>query len=155
GECWIRTCPSEQEPGLFTTQRGWRDPFALLTKEDQTGKAIASVISQHGIEAHFSGTGSIAVNEDIQLEGVRGYGDRYMLGERPPAPLPPRVATAVKRVLGDVLRLIGPVRIEWVYDGDTAWIVQLHVGAPATSGDVLVPGNANNWIVFDARQGLS
>jgi hypothetical protein len=34
GEFWIRTCPTEQVPGRFTTHRGWLDPFELMRVED-------------------------------------------------------------------------------------------------------------------------
>ncbi len=33
-ETWLRTCPRSQEPGKYTTLKGWRDPFELLETED-------------------------------------------------------------------------------------------------------------------------
>jgi hypothetical protein len=52
---WIRTCPTEQQPGLYTTVKGWTDPFALLAREDSEGVNIASVLIQAGVPAKFSG----------------------------------------------------------------------------------------------------
>ena len=37
GERCSGTCPAEPAPGRFLTQRGWRDPFALLAAEDPSG----------------------------------------------------------------------------------------------------------------------
>src|SRR6202047_3321281 len=54
-ETWLRTCPVEQQPGKFTTRHGWIDPFQLLQQEDPTGKEIASVLAQQGVDAHWSG----------------------------------------------------------------------------------------------------
>src|SRR5205085_7477326 len=45
GELWIRTCPVEQDPGRFTTLRGWFDPFRLMANEDPKGEMIASVLA--------------------------------------------------------------------------------------------------------------
>src|SRR5207249_7485805 len=39
---WIRTSPREPKPGMFTTVRGYTDPFMLLAKEDPTGQKIAT-----------------------------------------------------------------------------------------------------------------
>ena len=55
GETWIRTCPREPVPGKFTTLRGWTDPFKLLDQEDPEGRELASVLSQEGVRAAFSG----------------------------------------------------------------------------------------------------
>lgn len=54
-EVWIRTCPVEQDPGKFTTQRGWLDPYNLMAKEDPQGTKISSLLAQEGVDALYSG----------------------------------------------------------------------------------------------------
>jgi hypothetical protein len=44
-EIWTRTCPVEPHPGLYTTLKGWTDPFALLQAEDPEGRVLASATS--------------------------------------------------------------------------------------------------------------
>jgi len=55
GERWLRTCPAEPVPGRFPTQRGWRDPFALLAAEDPSGADVVAVLAQEGVGARWSG----------------------------------------------------------------------------------------------------
>ncbi|MGH9957029.1 MAG: hypothetical protein ACREBC_07850, partial [Pyrinomonadaceae bacterium] len=54
GETWIRTCPVEQDPGRYTTHRGWLDPYELLAREDPDGAKISSVIAQEWVNAKYS-----------------------------------------------------------------------------------------------------
>ena len=56
GERWLRTCPAEPVPGRFLTQRGWRDPFALLAAEDPSVEAVVAVLAQEGVPARCSTT---------------------------------------------------------------------------------------------------
>ena len=49
---------------------------------------------------------------------------------------------------------LGPVRFEWVHDGERAWVVQLHRGATASEPGILVQGNASQWVDFDVSNGL-
>jgi len=152
-ENWTRTCPVEPEPGLFTTARGWLDPFALLNAEDPTGKRIASVLSQQAVPAQFAGA-ALSGSQGLIVEGSMGDGDRFMLGIAPPVPLPAPVREQVK-TLNDVLcRTLEAVRFEWVHDGVEPWIVQLHRGMTQSGGTAIVPGEASSWIPFEVRQGL-
>jgi hypothetical protein len=50
GEAWIRTCPTVQVPGKFTTQRGRRDPLESIASEDPNGRSdsIHSCSSRRG-----------------------------------------------------------------------------------------------------------
>lgn len=154
GEMWIRTCPAEQEPGLFTTARGWMDPFALLSKEDADGTRIASVLSQEGIESQWSGAtlpGSLECGEDL-IEGVRGTGEMFMLGGQERADLPGRVIDDVRTLLGTARERIGAVRIEWAHDGARAWVLQLHVVARSAAS--LGTRTARRWFEYDPTEGL-
>lgn len=154
-EYWIRTAPQEQMPGLFTTHRGWLDPFKLLQSEDADAQKIASVLSQEGIRPCYSGALIVGVGGDTIIEGRAGTGDALMLGELSPQELPPAVINDVRDAYTDAAEMLGPVRFEWVHDGETAWIVQLHRGATESSSQSLTPGDANNWVEFRVDAGLA
>jgi hypothetical protein len=153
-EVWTRTCPVEQEPGRFTTVKGWVDPFKLLSIEDPGGRAIASVLSQSAVQARFSGAAITDRDGLPVIEGARGEGDRFMLGEWGPESLPGEIVADVERTYAEAVSAIGAVRFEWVHDGERVWIVQLHRGGTSSAASTLVPGEAAKWAVFKVSQGL-
>jgi len=153
-EVWIRTCPREQVPGLFTTQRGWIDPFALLQKEDPEGTVLASVLRQQAVEARWSGALLTREAGEPLIEGVSGTGDDFMTGRRPPEDLPEEVLRAVRETFERARDLLGPVRFEWAWDGAQVWILQLHRGASAAVGRVIVPGEAARFHRHEVSQGI-
>ena len=153
-ETWIRTCPREQNPGLFTTRRGWIDPFRLLLEEDPGGTAIASILAQEGVEARFSGALLAGPDGEPFAEGVSGWGDDFMLGRRPPEPLPPEIESSVRSLYRRAADTLGPVRFEWAHDGARPWIVQLHRGAAIAAGQTLFPGHADRFHSFPVEQGI-
>jgi hypothetical protein len=153
-EVWTRTSPIEQEPGRFTTVKGWVDPFKLLAIEDPSGDAIASVLSQSAVQARFSGAAITDRDGRSVIEGARGEGDRFMLGERSPESLPAQIVADVERTYAAAASAIGAVRFEWVHDGERVWIVQLHKGGTSSDSATLVPGEATEWVVFKASLGL-
>lgn len=153
-EIWLRTCPTEQQPGKFSTFRGWRDPFLLMAQEDPDHKAIASVLSQSGVPAMWSGAAIETVDASLLIEGVRGTGDQLMLGSVRPSDLPVEVTAAVLALHSLLRERVGDVRFEWVFDGQRAWVVQLHRGATASSATVIVPGDAERWVTFRSSDGL-
>ncbi len=153
-ETWIRTCPTEQQPGLFTTHRGWLDPYALLAAEDPEGTSIASVLAQSGVPARYAGASLVDAAGRTVVEGVSGTGDAFMLGTQLPTILPDTVVADVLATAEALSRRFGPVRTEWVHDGTRAWVVQLHRGATSSTANVLVPGEREQWINFEASSGL-
>jgi len=155
GESWIRSAPFEQEPGRFTTLRGWLDPFRLLQSEDPDGKFIASVIAQEGVRPEYSGALIVGATGELIVEGKRGTGESLMIGTAPAEKLPIEVKESVTRAYQRANAVLGPVRFEWVYDKVRCWIVQLHCGATNTDAYRLVPGNADRWGQFDVAEGLS
>jgi hypothetical protein len=155
GEHWLRTAPAEQAPGEFTTVHGWVDPFALLQREDGTGGRIAAVLAQEAVEAEYSGAVIATSDGDTIVEGVRGGGDAFMLGERGPEQLPQKVLKHVCDLYARASKALGPVRFEWVHDLGMAWILQLHKGSTATSGTVIVPGTPTAEHPFEVSRGLS
>jgi hypothetical protein len=153
-ETWFRTAPLEQVPGKFTTTRGWADPFQLLNHEDPSGTEIVSVLAQDGVRPEYSGALIVGADSAVIIEGVKGSGDSMMLGERSPEELPRDVTGAVQTVFDLAQAVLGPVRLEWVFDGERVWIVQLHYGATETSATHLTKKSAENWVPFDVAQGL-
>ena len=154
-EVWTRTCPFEPHPGLYTTVKGWTDPFALLQAEDPEGRVLASVLSQDAINAGHSGAAIINADNGITIEGRRGEGDKFMLGLDRPEPLPAQVIEDVKSLHSRLSATLGPVRLEWVHDGVRAWVVQLHLGATSSTGSTLVPGESTTWVRFPVEAGLA
>jgi hypothetical protein len=153
-ENWIRTCPAEQEPGRFPTRRGWLDPFRLMIAEDAEGQRIASVLSQEGVEAAYSGASVVGANGEIIVEGVAGTGEDFMQGRMPPARLPPQIISDVRSMQMYVTKQLGAGRLEWAHDGGTAWVLQLHRGVTSTSGRVIYPGEAKSEHRFAVQEGL-
>ncbi|HEX2095212.1 MAG TPA: hypothetical protein VHG28_22640 [Longimicrobiaceae bacterium] len=153
-EPWIRTCPTVQQPGRFTTRRGWLDPYQLMQEEDPEGTAIASILAQQGVDAKYSGALISQPDGEPLVEGVAGFGDPFMVGEAAPEELPAAVVEEVLEVYRQASSALGPVRFEWVHDGREVWIVQLHKGASATSGRVIFPGEAERFHRFDVSAGI-
>jgi hypothetical protein len=151
---WTRTCPSEPQPGLYTTVKGWTDPFKLLSGEDETGSAISSVLCQSGVLAHYSGAAIAGAKNQLLVEGKEGEGDQFMLGLAGPERLPSNVLADVLQSNEALSSILGPVRFEWAFDGTRTWIVQLHKGGTNTDVGVIVPGDAKKWVVFEVSNGL-
>jgi len=153
-EQWIRTAPFVQIPGKYTTARGWEDPFRLIQKEDPDGAALASVLAQQGVRAQYSGAAIEASDGELIVEGAKGTGEGFMQGKVLPQALPRNVLDAVHSTHAELRRCMGSVRFEWVFDGTIAWVVQLHIGVSQSLGRAIVPGEANEWVVFDVKDGL-
>jgi hypothetical protein len=151
---WIRTSPSVQEPGKYTTQQGWIDPFELLSAEDPQGTAISSVLCQRGVLQMYSGALIVGIDSQIIIEGKAGEGETFMLGTSTPEELPESVLRDVKALFARAKNSLGPIRFEWVHDGERAWIVQLHVGATRSSADFITDFAAKHWQDFDVSKGL-
>lgn len=152
---WIRTCPKEQVPGKYTTHHGWLDPFRLLAEEDPNGSAIASVLSQRGVRAQYSGALIVDAKGMPIIEGKRGEGEDLMMGTTLPELLPEAIVTDVLATFNYLCERLGPVRFEWVHDGEKVWVVQLHRGATQSQEGVLVPGEAEVWDRFYISSGLN
>lgn len=154
-ETWLRTCPTEQAPGRYTTLAHWSDPYALLAKEDPHGDAVASVLAQQGVEPAWSGATMAGADGDDFIQGVPGRGDTFMLGEQAPASLPDAVLADVRELTTTARTLLGPVRLEWVHDGGRAWVVQLHIARQFFSAaNVVSAGEAETWLDFTVSDGL-
>jgi hypothetical protein len=154
GERWTRTCPAEPVPGRFLTQRGWRDPYALLAAEDPSGTAIAAVLAQEGVPARWSGAALPGSAGGLLVEGVPGSGEDFMLARQAPVRLPDRVVHDGRRVGDRAAATLGPVRFEWAHDGADAWVVQLHLATTAATRTTIHPGTPSRWRRVDPSLGL-
>jgi hypothetical protein len=153
-EVWIRTSPTEQVPGKFTTAKGWHDPFSLLRREDPNDSAIASVLCQLAVPSAYSGAAIVTSDGQLVIEGKEGEGDTFMQGLAKPEQLPEEVLSTVAALHTRASTMLGPVRLEWAYDKKSAWVLQLHRGATQSIGNVIVPGEADHWVAFDVDEGL-
>ena len=154
-EVWTRTSPAEPQPGLFSTYSRWVDPYALMQSEDPDGSALASVVCQLNVDAEFSGALLVDESGDVTMEGVGGSGEDFMLGRKGPDKLPVSVMNSVADAYEVAASNLGPVRLEWAYDGEQTWVLQLHMGTTLTRGNCIVPGDAKEFRVFDASEGLA
>lgn len=153
-EPWIRTCPKEPVPGLLKTQHGWMDPFGLIAQQDPDGTLIASVLHQEGVPPVWSGALAVSNDGELTVQGVAGSGEPFMQGQVAPQPLPGSVVASVTELQRRASATLGPVGMEWVHDGTSAWVVQLHRGASPSSGRIVFPGEAEVLHRFDVTQGI-
>lgn len=141
GESWIRTAPGQREAGRYPTHRGWHDPFELMKELPST---IPSVFAQESVASVWSGS-LITEYSGPRIEGVRGFGNEFMLGNQPPEDLPATVFRAVRESYDRLSVLLGPVSIEWAFDGENVWVLQLHQERSVSSGATIVPGKPSGW----------
>ena len=141
-------------PGLFSTIRGWADPFQLLAREDPSGTQIASVLVQDEVSPVFSGAYLASRDGGAIVEGVKGTGDRLMLGDASPDQLPNQVRDLVRKTLSELSNRLGAIRAEWVFDGTDIWLLQLQQEPALSSGRTIVPGQPRRYIPFTAAEGI-
>ena len=161
-EIWLRTCPEFRVPGKYPTFFGWRDPFLLMAEEDAKLEKnrdlcqIVSVLSQEAVHPEFSGSllTTHADGSEPFIEGVSGRGDLFMVGEVAPMSLPNEVKTAVKKIYDMAFKILGPIEIEWVHDGEKAWVVQLHKSKTMTVSEIIYPGEPKGFFRFQVKEGL-
>jgi hypothetical protein len=125
-----------------------------MATEDPEGGRISSVLAQEGLEAAYSGASVIAATGDTVVEGVAGTGEGFMQGRVPPQPLPQKIVVDIQSIHRVAAERLGPVRFEWVHDGTTAWVIQLHRGATPTAGRVIYPGEPAFEHRFQVEEGL-
>lgn len=155
GEAWIRTCPPEPVPGKFTTVRGWTDPFILLAREDPKGNELASVLSQQGVRSVFSGASIGSDQTEPIVEGVAGVGSEFMLGQKSAQQLPLKTVSAVKELMKHVVRIVGgTIKVEWAFDEELVWVLQLQQIEHAIDDTTIVAGNSKRFRRFNVTTGI-
>ena len=165
GQYWTRTCPAEKMPGNYPSARGWFDPMKVL--EDWSVlpsghevsihaspsdiPTIASVLVQEAVTATYSGRALGRDGLDLNIAGVRGEGDAFMLGDAGETDLPHLVRDAVRDTWRAATDALGPVSFEWVFDGFQAWIVQ---ASPQPSSRIAAETTAPlEWVQFRHANG--
>jgi hypothetical protein len=151
---WIRTCPRIATPGRFTTVRGWTDPFKLIAAEDPDGSAISSVVIQEEVNPKFSGALLTSLDGEPIIEGVAGSGDALMLGGVAPTTLPEPLIAKIKELHHALWSNFGAIRLEWVFDGEQVWIVQLQQEPAKSTGTIIVSGEFTSEVTFRTEEGL-
>jgi len=170
GEYWLRTAPAEQTPGKHPTTFGWEDPFEMVggcelppdpglklgldLKGNERQKIIASVLRQEHANPSYAGATIIARNGDLITEGKRGFGDTYMAGEEGNEDLPETVLDHVRHRHECLTAIFGDTQFEWVLDDGTLWIIQLHLGSSEISGNIIYPGNPDQWLNIKTSDGI-
>lgn len=160
-EKWIRTCPITKEPGRYYTSSQWTDPFILMNIEEEKGDNdinIAAILSQDAVESKYSGGAIISKYEQNDVvEGVSGNGEKFMLGEEFKSFLPKYVKDELKQVMNAFRGyndLLGDVSIEWVYDDNKIWVVQLNQLKNNAYGNIIVSGKPSTYEKFIVEDGL-
>lgn len=80
-----------------------------------------------------------------------------MLGDEVKSNLPQFVIDKVKDTANQIRtyhHLLGTVSIEWVYDGNKLWIVQMNPIKRYSNNKVIVDGNPNSYLNFNTADGL-
>lgn len=150
---WLRTCPKVAEPGMFPTVRGWTDPFDLLYRTPGNER-IASVLVQDEVPAVFSGALLTGADGCPIIEGVKGYGDDFMLGRIGAEALDGTLIRRIEILHESLIGEIGSLRAEWVFDGNEVWLLQLQQETALSSGTIIVPGAVEREIDFDTSTGI-
>lgn len=161
-EYWMRTCPEIPYPGKYTTTFGWQDPFRVLAEEESRFRShkemvqIASVMAQESVVPAYSGSlvPSRKKYENLIIEGVRGPGDKFMVGKASPEKLPNEVKKALYALHECASERLGAVEIEWVYNGQEAWLIQIHKARVKRSAKVIYQGKPVSYYRFDVKRGL-
>jgi hypothetical protein len=118
-----------------------------------TTSGLPTVLAQQSVASQWSGS-LITEQSGPRIEGVRGFGDHFMMSEQAGEELPHGVCDAVLQVQQRLEELLGPVSIEWAHDGKMVWVLQLHQELTPGSGNVIMPGEADYWHEFEVSRGL-
>lgn len=155
-EVWTRTAPRVQEPGKYTTVRGWSDPIAMMNSDDPESVALAACLVQDEVESVFSGAVLTGSDDSPIIEAVRGFGDGFMVGENSPVEaIPVKIIEDVTTLHAKLCERLGAARFEWAHDGRRVWVLQLHNGQSESCGRIIYPGNASEWVDFRPEDGLA
>ena len=153
---WTRTAPRVQEPGEYTTVRGWSDPFVMMDSDDPENVALAACLVQDEVASMFSGAVLTGADGSPIIEAVHGFGDGFMVGENAPVEtIPAKIIDDVTTIHAKLCELLGAARFEWAHDGRRAWVLQLHKGQSESCGRIIYPGNASDWVDFRPEAGLA
>lgn len=153
---WTRTAPRVQEPGKYSTVRGWSDPFAMMDSDDPEKVALAACLVQDEVASIFSGAALTGADGSPIIEAVYGFGDGFMAGDNAPLEeIPSEIIADVTALHAELCERLCAARFEWAHDGQRAWVLQLHKGQSESSGRIIYPGTAPEWLDFKPEDGLA
>lgn len=152
-EVWTRPCPAEPVPGKYRTERGLLHQRNHMENEDPSGKALVSCIIQQEVKAQWSGA-AIPTERGVKIEGVAGFGDKYMDGTQAPDVLPVNIKIDVYNLYQSLSATFGTIKIEWAHDGDKVWLLQIHVVEEMPGGKTIYPGEFKEYLLFNSEQRL-
>jgi hypothetical protein len=147
---WLRSAPGFRAAGKYPTYFDRGDPFEMMSQLPAT---VPSIIVQECVRSLWSGSLNTE-RTGPRIEGVEGFADKLMLGKQSPATLPDFVTRPVLETYRRLAELLGPVSMEWAYDGETVWLLQLHKELSISVGTTIVPGEPTTWIDANAADGL-
>jgi hypothetical protein len=157
-EKWIRTCPYQKISGKYYSGKGWQDPFKFMEEEDPN-KEVVSILWQDHVEAEYSGAALITKpGQDNIIECVRGDGDKFMVGESKLDDLPTSIKGEIDKIgyrLQDTFSDEGTYSIEWVFDGESIWIVQFNeIDNISNQSGIIVDGCPETYVDYNVDKGL-
>ena len=161
GRVFTRPCPEEKEPGYYPSAEGWQNPYDVLAgrilqptalRSDPSPAPLASIIIQEAVAAQYSGRALFRATDDIEIHGVAGEGGNFMLGEQKQEKLPKKIIQAVKKTYEYAHHVVGPAGVEWVFDGNSVWLVQLNI-ADSQNRQVAFDKNIE-WVEFQFSKGM-
>jgi hypothetical protein len=154
-EVWIRTAPIVRTPGKFSTFKGWHDPFKLMNDEDPENNQIASILSQQSVNSVYSGSMLTSKDHTPFIEGTKGAGDTFMVGQAEVVEIPNQVKEKIAFFFDIAYSKLGPIEMEWVFDGNSVWIVQLHKSKFLQASEfIIVEGEPEVFTEFKVEDGL-
>ena len=126
-----RTCPEIKEPGYYPSYKSFVDPINLLKtlnkNKPQNITEVKSVIIQNSIDSLYSGRAICKDLLDIDIDGVFGDGDDFMLGKDKSCEIPENIKNEIYNIFKKIYQYVGKSSIEWVFDkNNKLWIVQLN-----------------------------
>lgn len=151
---WVRTCPTIQEPGKYTTTSRWVNPYSVMQQDDPTGENVASCLVQEEVPAKYSGAFLVTKDKELKIEGVEGYGCEFMQGTQAPMLLPQKIEQDVRASYLEMCQQLPVTRFEWVHDGHRVWIVQVHTEDPVSTAREIYPGFPEHYFRFEVSTGL-
>lgn len=160
-EYWCRSCPGERLPGQLPSVNKNFNVFDLMRQAEKLVEKesyIPSLIVQEGVKSIYSGSVITTRDGEIVIEGVKGRGDEFMLGNKVSEFLPSDVIKLVEATSQSIIDhsfISNEIEFEWVYDGKHLWIVQLSVGKNMVSRSIVVEGAVNEYLKFDPSKSAS
>lgn len=152
---WTRTAPRDKTPGMFVTHKGVGDPINFISEE------VPSVLIQDEVKPIWAGS-SIYEDGKLIVEGVKGFGNQFMVGMQSPEALPKEVEENVymmNRFIEKEFESLGILnngyKLEWGWtDCDSIAVYQFNFVNQVNFNRIIVKGNVSDMIGYETEKGL-